>query len=263
MALFFSQQIEDVAQWQGHTSSGRRSATYSAGVAVLQEAGAAASLQGRLRGMQRAVDFFKQHHQLDDETKYTTAHMALLRKQAELEQSTGRHGEFLNTSVVQTLHTLVCAAPVDGMWDMEGWAQSVDDFAAEFKVSKKQLYHVKVRALADSGQWQSLWELSNPRASLRERQINPLPIGLKYFAQACKRSSFENEQHHDEGERYTILPVAMQAFAENHSAELQKLLRRSRLPFVKRKITKMIAKLRRPAHHRRAKSSIPGVMFAI
>lgn len=90
-------------------------------------------------------------------------------------QLTGRHVALVDLSVSETMHNLVAlaAAHPTEKANLLGEALKV---SRQFKVPDKRFWHVKVRALAASHQWDDLRKFANEKKS---------PIGYKPFAERC------------------------------------------------------------------------------
>jgi hypothetical protein len=106
----------------------------------------------------------------------------LLTEQQKLEKLTG-HPCFVDTSVSDTIYNLVCLAT-----DNQSYLKSALKIQKTFKVPEKRYYHLKVKAMAETGQWKHLHEFSQEKKP---------PIGFRPFAEACLR-----QKQMQEAERY-------------------------------------------------------------
>ena len=132
--------------------------------------------------MKIALEMFQQSKELAFQAKATEEQLALLAEQQKLEENTG-HPCFVDTSVSDTIYNLVCLAT-----DNQGYLKSALSIQKKFKVPEKRYYHLKVKAMAETGQWKHLHEFSQEKKP---------PIGFRPFAEACLR-----QKQLQEAERY-------------------------------------------------------------
>ena len=106
----------------------------------------------------------------------------------ELEQKLSAPNRFIDLSVVQTIGLLV-ELGAERPADKSVLTSEVARLQKAFKVPDRTFWHVKVSALADSGQWDALRHFSKDRKS---------PIGYRPFALVCmkhKRSPEETREY--------------------------------------------------------------------
>jgi len=99
-------------------------------------------------------------------TKAVGSQISLLHEQEALEQRVPVEDGFVGYSLSKTLYTLIKN-------DLESKASALKD---KYNVPPKRYYWIKIRALADSDNWEKLEDFS--------KQKNP-PIGYKPFAEVC------------------------------------------------------------------------------
>jgi hypothetical protein len=147
------------------------------GIAYTQQ-----KLADRRDRMKIALEMYQQSKDLTFQAKATEEQLALLTEQQKLEEDTG-HPCFVDTSVSDTIYNLVCLAT-----DNQSYLKNAAKIQKTFKVPEKRYYHLKVKAMAETGQWKHLHEFSQERKP---------PIGFRPFAEACLR-----QKQMQEAERY-------------------------------------------------------------
>jgi len=140
--------------------------------------GAAEALNERLSGLRNAATLFSQNQQkLGFLQKTTEEQGELLVAQAALEKKygalTGSRVELVDLSVSETMYTLLTMAG-DHPTERANLLGEANKLQKQCKVPDKRFWHVKVRALAESGQWDELRKFANEKKS---------PIGYRPFAE--------------------------------------------------------------------------------
>ena len=126
----------------------------------------------RRERLKLAVEMFQQSKELAFHAKATDEQIELLQEQERLETATG-HNCFVDTSVSDTIHNLVCLAA-----ENPSCLRSAAHIKKNFRVPDKRFWHLQVRAMAETGQWDNLASLASERKQ---------PIGFRPFAEACHR----------------------------------------------------------------------------
>ena len=80
------------------------------------------------------------------------------------------------SSVTSTMVSLIHHAAIDSQ-NADRLLNDTEKLAKKFRIPEKRMWHVKVKALSESGQWSVLKSLSESRAKS--------PIGYKAFARAA------------------------------------------------------------------------------
>eukprot|EP00698_Gefionella_okellyi_P023700 TRINITY_DN8167_c0_g1_i1.p1 TRINITY_DN8167_c0_g1~~TRINITY_DN8167_c0_g1_i1.p1 ORF type:complete len:850 (-),score=211.21 TRINITY_DN8167_c0_g1_i1:1962-4364(-) len=129
--------------------------------------------QERQDVLMRASEFFKD---MKDEwaQKITKDQATLLRVQAELEKGAARGEEFYGLSIAQTITNLV----------LSNQHKKAARIASEFDVPDKQFWWLKLKALAQLRDWDSLDKFS--------REKKP-PIGFEPFVEVCIEARMPEE----------------------------------------------------------------------
>ena len=135
------------------------------GIAYQQQA-----LSERRERLKIATEMYQQSKDLAFHAKCTDEQIELLQEQERLETMYG-HECFVDTSVSDTIHNLVCLAA-----DNPACLRSAANIQKKFKVPDKRFCHLKVRAMAETGQWEALAALSGERKP---------PSGFRPFAEAA------------------------------------------------------------------------------
>ena len=127
------------------------------------------TLSDRRDRLKIAVEMYQQSKDLAFHAKCTDEQIELLVEQERLETAYG-HACFVDTSVSDTIHNLVCLAA-----DNPACLRSAANIQKKFKVPEKRFCHLKVRAMAETGQWEALAALAAERKP---------PSGFRPFAEA-------------------------------------------------------------------------------
>ncbi|CAM9451824.1 unnamed protein product [Discosporangium mesarthrocarpum] len=177
--------LHDLCEWRGnHLEAG----TLAVRQAFLQE-----RLEARLEGLKEAENLFGRKKELSFQQAATRDQIELLEIQRDLEQKTGLP-VFIDLSVSETIYHLISIAatqPAGGAVDGGSLMGEAAQLQKRLRVPDKRFWHLKIKALASSGQWDAL------RSFCAERKS---PVGYKPFAVACMRHgqpARETEQYID------------------------------------------------------------------
>ena len=138
-------------------------------------------IESRLALLVTAQDQFRRARE-DFSAGIAEENHRLLNTQARLEEKLGK--PFLNLSLHETLKRL----------HEEKETKHADKLKAEFKISERKYYWIKVRAFGDSRQWSELFSLAKSKKS---------PIGIGPFIDQCLKQD-------DKGQASKYLPLLSQ-----------------------------------------------------
>lgn len=161
---------------------------FGAGALAARQAYLQPRLDERLELLREAETLFAQSRELGFYKSECEEQINLLKIQRELEQKLSAPNRFIDLSVVQTIGLLV-ELGAERPADKSVLTSEVARLQKAFKVPDRTFWHVKVSALADSGQWDALRHFSKDRKS---------PIGYRPFALVCmkhKRSPEETREY--------------------------------------------------------------------
>eukprot|EP00743_Colponemidia_sp_Colp-15_P004235 GILK01004569.1.p1 GENE.GILK01004569.1~~GILK01004569.1.p1 ORF type:complete len:820 (-),score=138.43 GILK01004569.1:154-2613(-) len=122
-------------------------------------------LTGRLKRLRMASEFFNQGREFAFQAQQTEDEIKLLEAQQELETVTGQN-IFIDTSLSETLHNCF----------LTHQSKRATKLKSDFKVPDKRFWYLKVRALAELGDWEALEQFAKEKKS---------PIGYQPFIEAC------------------------------------------------------------------------------
>jgi hypothetical protein len=150
----------------------------AAGILAIEH-GMESALDGRMMGLKKGATLFSQQRELTFVQKSTEEHVELLAYQSSLEKKyqklTSTMIVFVDLSVSETLHNLIILA-ASHPTEKANLLGELGKIQKIFKVPDKRFYHVKVRALSMSHQWDELRRFANEKKS---------PIGYRPFAEGC------------------------------------------------------------------------------
>lgn len=132
-------------------------------------------LTDRVEALRQASAFFAQSRELAFQQRVTDEQVELLLQQQELERKYNQN-VFLDMSVSETINNLIVLGGKHPELQKSALVDATR-LSKLFKVPEKRFWHLKVRALASSHQWDAL------RAFAAERKVSP--IGYAPFATAC------------------------------------------------------------------------------
>lgn len=174
----------------------------------------------RLKLIDQAHRLFAETKEHAFESKAAEEHAKLLRLQHELEATT-KQAIFVDSSVSDTIRTCIVL----------GNHRAAQKIRAEFKVSEKRWYWLKVFALATIRDWDALEKFSKEKKP---------PIGYKPFVEACIDAEDNNEalkyigklaDPHERAEAYARIGMAKEAAEAASQAKDGELLGRLKLTF--------------------------------
>eukprot|EP00753_Platysulcus_tardus_P012709 PLAT3524.5.p1 GENE.PLAT3524.5~~PLAT3524.5.p1 ORF type:complete len:422 (+),score=114.59 PLAT3524.5:129-1268(+) len=155
-------------------SSTIRHSFLSAGSLSAREAYGARDLEERLGLLAIAHEMFSMgDKRYAFQMKATEEQIKLLRLQEELEERTGEEC-FVDMSLSETIFNCI----------VMGQHRFAERVRSDFRISDARFWHIKIRALAQSGAWAELEAFSRDRKS---------PVGYKPFADACIRGDMPGE----------------------------------------------------------------------
>jgi hypothetical protein len=151
------------------------------GMLAIREAYGARTVEERLRGMKVASGMLYSGHreggarkaELGFAWRATEAQIKLLAMQRDLEAATGE-SYFVDMSVCETIYNCIVLS-------RHGKAAAIKN---AFQVPDKRFWRLKVKALAECGDWKTLQQFANERRP---------PIGFRPFAEACIRKGVHSE----------------------------------------------------------------------
>lgn len=179
------------------------------------------SLHGpRIKLIEKAQNCFSETKEHTFESKAAEEHAKLLRIQHELEVST-KQPIFLDSSISDTIRTCIVL----------GNHRAAMKVKAEFKVSEKRWYWLKVFALATIRDWDALEKFSKEKRP---------PIGYRPFVEACVDADEKSEalkyipklaDPRERAEAYARIGMAKEAADAASQAKDGELLGRLKLSF--------------------------------
>mmetsp|Transcript_1244 Transcript_1244/g.1507 ORF Transcript_1244/g.1507 Transcript_1244/m.1507 type:complete len:240 (-) Transcript_1244:498-1217(-) len=146
-----------------------------AGTTMAKRALDSSKEQERLTMLKEASRVFGLGKESAFQKSCTDDYMELLSEQGKLRSIYGPEVVPESSSVTSTIFSIIQYAGVKPREAHKLFAEA-EKMAKRFRVPEKRLWHVKVRAFAESGQWANLRNLADSRAKS--------PIGFKPFALA-------------------------------------------------------------------------------
>jgi len=148
-----------------------------AGLAIARKAFEADERERKARLLSDASGIFGQSKDTTFHKQCTDDYFELLRDQEVLRNKYGNQNIAPEcSSVTSTMVSLIHHAAIDSQ-NADRLLNDTEKLAKKFRIPEKRMWHVKVKALSESGQWSVLKSLSESRAKS--------PIGYKAFARAA------------------------------------------------------------------------------
>jgi hypothetical protein len=146
---------------------------HQAGNLLVRESYQQAERADRIDKLLEAVSLYAQARDLQFQSRATQDQIELLKFQTELEQKYGV-ACFFDMSVSETLYNLIALGATQHMYTSK-LTTDISKLQNRFKMPDRRFLHIKIKALAASGQWVSFRKLAEKKSA----------IGYGPFVRAC------------------------------------------------------------------------------